>query len=89
MEPYFQDILSSILPPTSGAVVSPSILEGVVESIFIPGLNDQVTLVMRGSFGGLFLVYGFLIWATWGSDFTLHILFMMCVSLCLWGCIEW
>lgn len=62
------------------------ILQDIVNSIFEPGVNRGVLLIMNASFLGLFLILLYLLYAT---SFNIHVCLLFLLSLLLFISIQW
>lgn len=63
-----------------------SLLSDIADSIMNPGVNDSVTLLMRGSFVGLFCSLTFLLFVT---DYSVHVAVLLVTSILLYLSIEY
>ncbi|KAJ3124643.1 hypothetical protein HK101_006093 [Irineochytrium annulatum] len=76
-----------LVPPRStGSNGAPSILEEVWNSVFEPGVNSKVVMVMDMCFYGLF---GILLALFFASGFNPHVAFLEVVAVCLWVSVKW
>ncbi|KAH9276667.1 hypothetical protein BASA83_000799 [Batrachochytrium salamandrivorans] len=62
------------------------LLVEVIDSIFTPGLSSRVQVVMHIIFAAMTLNFGILLYL---SEFNPHVIFLFCISICLWGSTTW
>ncbi|KAJ2332109.1 hypothetical protein GGI00_002941 [Coemansia sp. RSA 2681] len=62
------------------------ILGDIVSSIFEPGVNRGVLVVMNSAFAGLFLILTYLLFAT---HFNIHVCALTLIAACLFASIQW
>ncbi|KAJ2377767.1 hypothetical protein IW150_001191 [Coemansia sp. RSA 2607] len=67
-------------------VASQGVLQDVINSIFEPGVNRGVLLVMNCAFAGLFLILFYLIYAT---SFNIHVCALTLIAGGLFASVQW
>ncbi|KAJ2096191.1 hypothetical protein GGI16_004944 [Coemansia sp. S142-1] len=72
--------------PQDASAKSSGILGDIVSSIFEPGVNRGVLIVMNSAFAGLFLILSYLLFAT---NFNLHVCALTLIAVCLFASIQW
>ncbi|KAJ2060806.1 hypothetical protein GGI17_003516 [Coemansia sp. S146] len=72
--------------PQDANAKSSGILGDIVSSIFEPGVNRGVLVVMNSAFAGLFLILAYLLFAT---NFNLHVCALTLIAVCLFASIQW
>ncbi|KAJ2900835.1 hypothetical protein GGI21_002185 [Coemansia aciculifera] len=72
--------------PQQSSVKSSGILGDIVNSIFEPGVNRGVLIVMNGAFAGLFLILTYLLFAT---HFNIHVCALTLIAAGLFASIQW
>ncbi|KAJ2346521.1 hypothetical protein IWW50_005454 [Coemansia erecta] len=65
---------------------SAGVLQDIINSIFEPGVNHGVMLVMNCAFFGLFIILLYLMIAT---HFNLHVCALTVIAALLFGSIQW
>ncbi|KAJ1940879.1 hypothetical protein FBU59_003676 [Linderina macrospora] len=65
---------------------SKGVFQDVIDSIFEPGVNHGVLVVMNCAFAGLFLILLYLLVAT---GFNLHVCALTLIAILLFGSIQW
>ncbi|KAJ2685076.1 hypothetical protein IWW39_004518 [Coemansia spiralis] len=72
--------------PQKASAKSSGILGDIVNSIFEPGVNRGVLVVMNSAFAGLFLILAYLLFAT---HFNLHVCVLTLIAMGLFISIQW
>ncbi|KAJ2490946.1 hypothetical protein IWW37_002725 [Coemansia sp. RSA 2050] len=72
--------------PQKASAKSSGILGDIVSSIFEPGVNRGVLVVMNSAFAGLFLILAYLLFAT---HFNLHVCALTLIAMGLFISIQW
>ncbi|KAJ2000347.1 hypothetical protein GGI04_002018 [Coemansia thaxteri] len=70
------------LPPAK----SSGIIRDIASSIFEPGVNRGVLVVMNSAFAGLFVILAYLLFAT---GFNIHVCALALIALSLFASIQW
>ncbi|KAJ2714055.1 hypothetical protein H4R19_001931 [Coemansia spiralis] len=74
------------MPPPPTTAQHASVFRDVVDSIFEPGVNRGVLVVMNGAFVGLFAILGYLLFAT---RLNLHVCLLTAIAVLLFASIQW
>ncbi|KAJ2769222.1 hypothetical protein IWQ56_002635 [Coemansia nantahalensis] len=74
--------MSAAPAPTKRA----GVFRDVIDSIFEPGVNRGVLVVMNGAFAGLFAILGYLLFAT---RLNIHVCALTVIAALLFAAIQW